>query len=273
MIASLQITTAWKNRSLLAQAFYTSPFKVADITEDPAAGILQLMLMNTSPGILEGDQYKMDIKVGAGSMLHLQTQSYQRIFTMQQGARQIMEVTIDNHASFIFLPHPTVPHKGSVFTAENTICLSAGATLLWSEIITCGRKGCGEIFSFSKYHSRTNIYRNGKIVLKENILLEPAKTPVHSIGQWESYTHQASLVYLHEETDMAAVITALHQLLASVPGICYGISQAPVNGLLVRMLGHSAEPLHDLCKQLYAFISRWQVAVKVNEPKTSLHAC
>src|SRR5450432_1989758 len=159
MIAKLQIETAWKKtKTVLKRAYYTPPFKVADITEDTTAGMLQLMLMNVSPGILDRDNYRIELKIGENSSLQLHTQSYQRIFTMKANAFQSMNVLLEKNACFFFLPHPTVPHKESNFTAENTILLSEGAELLWGEIVTCGRKGCAEVFSFSTYHNLTKIY-------------------------------------------------------------------------------------------------------------------
>ena len=255
MIASLQIETARKQTSFLKHAYYTPPFKVANITEDTSAEKLELMLMNASPGILDGDEYKLELKIGAGSSLHLHTQSYQRLFTMKGSAQQLMNVWLEENASFIFLPHPAVPHKNSVFTGENNIFLTNGCELLWGEILTCGRKGCGEVFSFSKYHNRTTIYYNGKLVIKENLLVRPAITKMEKMGQWEGFTHQASLIYWNETINIHSFISLLRELLKEQPDIAAGISSLPANGLLVRVLGNKAEKLHELFKEIALFIS------------------
>ena len=60
MKARLHIQTAVRNGiTCLKQSFYTPPFKVANITEDKQAGPLHLMLMCSSPGILDGDDYQL----------------------------------------------------------------------------------------------------------------------------------------------------------------------------------------------------------------------
>lgn len=43
-----------KGCSFLKEVYFTTPFKVADITEDKTQHALQLMLMSSSPGILDG---------------------------------------------------------------------------------------------------------------------------------------------------------------------------------------------------------------------------
>ncbi|MEP6746171.1 MAG: urease accessory protein UreD [Bacteroidota bacterium] len=275
MIAKLQIETSWKDRSVLKHAFYTPPFKVADITEDFSPGVLQLTLMNVSPGILDGDDYRLEINVGENSSLRLHTQSYQRLFTMQSSAFQLMNVHLEKNSSFFFLPHPTVPHKESNFKAENNIFLSAGCELLWGEILTCGRKGCGEVFSFTQYHSLTKIYFNGKLVVKENLLLRPATAQLQMFGQWEGYTHQASLIYWNEKIVMQSLMTSLHDLLKAMPGLCLGISLLPINGLLIRVLGNSAEKIFDLFKEIVDFIYQQKLGAetKVENDKAVVHAC
>ena len=175
MIAKLHIQTAQTNGvTFLKGCYFTTPLKVANITEDKKGATLRLMLTSSSPGILDGDDYQLKIDVAEGCSLQLHTQSYQRWFTMKQQAVQQMEVTLGENSAFCFIPHPVVPHESSNFTARNKIYLTNNCSLIIGEILTCGRKLSGEVFTFSKYHSVTEIFTNGKLVIKENLLLQPA---------------------------------------------------------------------------------------------------
>jgi urease accessory protein len=253
--ATVTIETALRgSMSFLKSCFCTPPFKVLDITQDSRKNILHLMLMSASPGVLDGDGYHFKIRVAAECSLQLHTQSYQRLFQMQNGALQQMEVVLEEGASFHFLPHPTVPHRRASFTAINTVQLCRQCRLVWGEVLTCGRKGSGEAFTFSKYHSRTTIYMQGRLVVKENLLLQPSVTDVAGIGQWEGYTHQASLLYLQEEISVPEVIASLHEWLQQQEGICFGITALPVSGVVVRILGNKGETLHCCLQQLAALL-------------------
>jgi urease accessory protein len=207
MNSSLNITVAEKNgRTYLKNSFCTHPFKIGNITEDKSKGLLKLMIMSSSPGVLDGDCYNINIYLEEEAQLQVTTQGYQRIFTMRGEAKQALKVHLDNGGSFHYLPHPTVPHKLSNFKSTNDIYLKTEHDLLWSEIITCGRKLCNEYFVFTAYQNRTDIYVNDKLALRENILLQPLLRPLTSIGQLEGYTHQSSLLVINDKADIHALI-------------------------------------------------------------------
>lgn len=253
MISHLHIQTAERNGiSYLKQSYYTPPFKVANITEDKKAGPLHLMLMCSSPGILDGDDYQLKINIEENAHLHLHTQSYQRLFNMKHGARQKQEVYLQKNASLIYIPHPAVPHRQSIFSSYNKIYLQQNNLLIWGELLTCGRKLTGEHFDFIKYHSITDIYINGKLVIKENWLVQPGITDMQVIGQWEGYTHQASLIII--KPDALQYYDTLYQFLLQQPQITFGISTLPHNGLIVRILGYKAEQLFNCLNRIAAMI-------------------
>ncbi len=256
MISTVQIQVAVNaGITFLKDVYCTTPFKVANITEDKKSKELQLMLMSSSPGILDGDEYQLKIDLPAGSCVRLQTQSYQRLFNMKQSATQSLDVQMAKGCSFCFLPHPTVPHKNSVYTGTNKFYLSDGCTLIFGEILTCGRKLNGEVFSFSKYHNLTEVFINNKLVVKENLLIEPATINLHAIGQLEGFTHQASLIYFCEKLSVKELRKDISELLANEGEIAFGISELPVTGLVVRLLGQKAEQLHN-CLQMITEILR-----------------
>src|SRR3954462_1531231 len=106
MNAKLHIQVADRNgSSYLKHVYFTTPFKVANITEDKTEPKLDIMLMSSSPGVLDGDVYEMKIEVEKNCALQLHTQAYQRLFTMKHGAAQQLNVHLADNSSFIYLPH------------------------------------------------------------------------------------------------------------------------------------------------------------------------
>ena len=249
MISHLNIQTALHGDiTYLEKSYCTQPFKVANITEDKTAETLRLMVMSSSPGILDGDEYQWKINISKQSSLHLQTQSFQRLFTMKQGATQSTEVHQQAGSSFCFLPHPVVPHEASSFVTKNKIFLADNCSLVWGEVLTCGRKLNGEVFKFSKYHSVTEVFINNKLVIKENLLINPSIVDVNAIGQLEGYTHQATFIFLKENIPVNDLIKNISNFLSTESEIVFGISAAPVSGFILRLLGQKAEQLHACLK-------------------------
>ncbi len=260
--AAVHIETALRaGRTVVSRSFCDAPFKIADVTEDKRSAALRLMLMCSSPGVLDSDEYNFNIRLAQGTSLALQTQSYQRIFQMKAGASQGMNVQLESGASFVYLPHPSVPHKDAVFKNRNRIHLADDCTLVWGEIISCGRKLNDEVFAFTSYHSLTEIFLHGKLVVKENLFIEPMKMNVGGIGQMEGYTHQATFIYLNEKMIANEWADEAFQFLEVQENICFGISALPVKGLIVRLLGHKAEQLFQLLNRLHALIEAFDHSI------------
>jgi urease accessory protein len=245
MNAKIQIQTHFSNGiTHLGTTYFTSPFKVANITENKQSNWLQLMIMNSSPGILDGDDYEFLIEIDKGSCLHLHSQSYQRLFQMKTGAFQHSVIRLGENCSFTYIPLPCVPHKQSTFKSTNKIFLSANCNLIWGEVLTCGRKLNGEVFCFSAYHTITTIYKEDKLILKENLLMQPSRVDPKSIGQLEGFTHQASFIYFPADNLDSESIDQIYSWLTNQNDIEFGISQAAGGGMVVRMLGYGAELLY-----------------------------
>jgi urease accessory protein len=158
-----------------------------------------------------------------------------------------------------------VPHEHSIFSAVNNIYIDEDCRLVWGEILTCGRKLNGEIFLLSKYHNRTAIYLHQKLVIKENLLIQPELINPDTIGQLEGHTHQASFIYLDANTDCTERSNTVYEYLELQKGIAFGVTAAPVNGLIIRLHGNKAEQLYECLKA----ISRLLAGAK---KKTFIHA-
>lgn len=265
MKAKLHIQAALRNgKTYLKQGYSSPPFKIANITEDKKGPALQLMLMSSSPGILDGDEYEIKVEVEDNCSLLLLTQSYQRLFNMKVGAMQTTIVSIGEKATFIYIPHPAVPHHESVFMSKNNIHLKNSSQLIWGEILTCGRKLNGEVFQLSKYHSLTEIYLNQKLIIKENLLIQPSFINPSYTGQLENYTHQASLIVLDESINTTIIKEEIATLLSEINEIDFGVTNAPANGIIVRILGNKAEQLFQLLLSISSLIRNQ------NKPVTSI---
>jgi urease accessory protein len=257
LTANLHIETALGNeRTILKKSFCTAPFKIADITEDKRQDKLSIMLMSSSPGILDDDEFYLEIDVAKRCNLELQTQSYQRLFQMKQGARQFLNVYMKEDSSFVYIAHPLVPHENSIFFTANKILMDESSSLTWGEVISCGRSHNGEIFKFSSYQSITEVFYKDKLVVKENILMKPTETDLRGIGQLEGYTHQASLIFIDKAKNINNKTEAVLRQLQQQENIEFGMSSLPVNGMIIRVLGYKAEQLFDLLKSISCVLSK-----------------
>lgn len=250
MISKVRIETHDKSGvTQLKSAFFTTPFKVVDIREDKKNTLLELILMSSSPGILDEDELYFDYLLLENSKLEMTSQSFQRLFTMEKKATQITNVTLKANASFFYLPQPCVPHKASNFKSTNHIYLEKNTTLVWGEILTCGRKIKNEIFEFTNYQNITKVYKENKLILFENLYLNPQESNPMNVGQFEGYTHQLSLIFLNDSAEINILKTKIYNYLQTTDGL-FGVSETPTNGLIVKILHFKAEKLMQWMKVL-----------------------
>ena len=262
--AMLHIETVLQNgKTTLKKSFCATPFKIADITEDRNEKALKLMMMCSSPGVLDGDEYNFQVDVAEDCCVKMETQSFQRIFQMTTGASQRMTVSMSTGSSFTYLPHPLVPHRSSIFDSRNKIYMDESCSLIWGEVMSCGRGLNKEVFEFSSYHSVTEIFIQDELVVKENLLVKPKEMKLNGISYYEGYTHQATLLYLHESACNEELKKKLICEMELEQNISFGISSLAVSGVVVRVLGHKAEQLFLLLRRLSLLIeSSTDVTVK-----------
>ncbi len=253
MNSRVLITTSERNEiTYLKESYASTPFKIADVREDKNQACLDIMLMSSSPGMLSSDDYKIEIDISENCSLSLKTQSYQRLFSMKNEAKMNMRIRLSENAFFEFIPHPTVPHKDAHVSILNDIQMSSGSSVIWSDIITCGRKLNKEQFVYNHFENRTTFTFGEEIVVNELTLFRPQQKSPTGFGQLESFSHVASVYFLGECLNAKKVKRRIDELMVDKRELCVASSCAPFNGVVVKMLADKAEYLYaeivEMCR-------------------------
>jgi len=255
MVNKLQIKAAVKQgRTILEDCFFTQPFRVANISEDRKDPALYLMVMSSSPGLLDQDEYAIEVDVQSGAELVLQSQAYQRIFKMKGSASINQQVSLAENATLYYVPHPVVPHKGSTLISQTSIYLRENAALMFADILTCGRKLSGESFEYSSFRNRVELFYRSKLIYKDNIVIEPKQANISAIGQLEGFSHQAGFLIADTSERLHMILEPLYDLLKSESLVSFGITRAHNNLIAGRILGNGGERLYQLLKRMEALV-------------------
>lgn len=247
MECRLDIVAGYKEgKSYVKNLYVGKPFRVVSVGQRKTDNKLYQMMMTSSPGILDGDEYVLNIDVEDNAALQLQSQSYQRLFNMADEATQQLTINIHDNSSFAYVPHPVVPHENSNFKSKASLTIGDQSQLIISEIITCGRKHSGEVFKMKCFQNLTEIYHNNKLVVKDNILIQPELIPIESIGILENYTHQGSLIFYSTKTDVEKdeLVNNLFEVSKNHTNIEVGISVLDDNGFVIRALSQGGEAMY-----------------------------
>lgn len=239
----------------MKDVFVSVPFRVVPVGQTKSSRCAYLMVMSSSPGILNGDHYHIDVKVEKNARLQLQSQSYQRLFNMDGEASQLMNVVLEDHSAFSYVPHPVVPHTNSTFKSIAKVDIGRDCEFLMSEIITCGRKHHGEVFRFKHFQNLIEVRHQNQILLKDKVMLEPGLIDLGAIGQLEGFTHQGTFIYINTKMrPVADLIEMLHEKLQAEDGLEFGISKMQGDGFVLRCLGHGGEQIYDSFQRIQDII-------------------
>lgn len=244
-----------QGRSFLRSLYVSPPFRVVSVGQLSKDSALYLMQMSTSPGVLSGDKYTIDISVEDGACLQMQSQSYQRLYDMDDKAEQTITINVGEKAHFSQVAHPLVPHRNSSFSSLTEVVLGEGSSFLQSEIITCGRKHHGEQFEFRHFSNSVRVKALGVLRLQDKVWLDPQTMPLMELGLLEGYTHQGTLVYQStEQVDVTQYVEDINNLLETIEYLHFGISQTAYAGFVIRALGAAGETLYEAFKQVQAYL-------------------
>ena len=235
--------------TVLKESYHNAPYKVRHFGTANTKKHLEMIIMSSSPGIMDGDKLLIDVHVRKSAELKLVTQSYNKLHPMRLGATQHTQVQLDGDSIFYYVPHPLTPFKDSIFKTTNAFHLADDATLIFGDIIGAGRIFMDEAFVFTKLHTITDIYRNGQLIYKDNQCLLPKEQPVQDMLFFENHTHQGAFIYSGPFAD--AMKEEMDEILTvEYEDVEFGFTKCAENTILLRAVADNGELLYNFFNML-----------------------
>jgi len=242
-----------EGKSILVERYHESPLKITKTFGEPATNGLKVYMMDVSPGLMDGDHYKVTIGLEKHSHLIVTNQSFAKVHpAVGDGAKTDYHFSIGENAILEYMPEPTIPYKDSILHASTTFHLEAGASLLYCDITTPGRTHRDEKFQFKQFSTTTEVNRNGKRIAYDHYQLIPTIHRHQVVGALEHYTHQAVFwIFSSQANDI--LLQLIRELFPSLveSRILAGASLASEQGIIVRMLGLSVWELQQACDHIW----------------------
>ena len=206
-------------------------------------------IVSSSGGILQGDKYMIDIILEKNALAHITTQGATRVYGMNvSNAIQVINVSLDDGAYLEFIPDQIIPYKNSRFYQEINFKVHDNATMIYSEIISPGRIGMGEIFDYEICYLRS-IGKNHKDELRftDYTKIEPKKMNLQDFGVLGQKQIMATVYILAKRNDIEKIIQTLESEIKNSSEIEFGWStMTKENGILLRILGNTTRDVIQL---------------------------
>ena len=208
-------------------------------------------IVSSSGGILQGDKYMIDIILEKNALAHITTQGATRVYGMNvSNAIQVVNVSLDDGAYLEFIPDQIIPYKNSRFYQKINFKVHDNATMIYSEIISPGRIGMGEIFDYEICYLRS-IGKNHKDELRftDYTKIEPKKMKLQDFGVLEQKQIMATMYILAKTNDVEKISQTLENGIKNSSEVEFGWStMTKENGILLRILGNTTR---DVIRLVY----------------------
>lgn len=248
-------------RSVLHDLYRVAPLLVQQaLYFDEAMPELPICpIISVGGGILQGDRYKIDIRVGQGACAQVTTQSASRVHQMDANyASQHQTVTLESGAYLEYLPDFTILYRNARFINQTDIVVAEDATLLYGEMILAGRKHhhVDERFGFDLLSMGVAVRRpDGRKLFAEKLLVEKGDAEIDSPAVMKGFDAFANIVCL-TPPDVAARIRARCEthFPDDAPRAVSGVCRLPNDaGLMLRAAGVES---YDVRREVRRF---WQI--------------
>jgi urease accessory protein len=256
----------------LVHKYHASPLKIAKTfryeneTLTPGAHPteqLGVYMMDCSPGLMSGDHYEINVRLGEGARVFLTNQSFTKVHPSQpdHGSTQRQTLHLEADALLEYIPEPLMLYKDASLSAEMEVHLTPGAAFIFSDVICPGRTQRGEIFQYARYTNRMKVWCDNELIFYQNQRIEPQMMQLTAPGCWEKETHLGNLYIFSDrlrQHHLEGILESLNKL--EGVDVRVGASLTHKYGLVVSVMGRHAWELqitltkawHELRRSLFA---------------------
>ncbi|MHA6485061.1 urease accessory protein UreD [Paenibacillus sp. strain BS8-2] len=236
--------------------YHTAPVKIAKAFA--VHNQLAVIVMDVSPGMLEGDRYEMDWHACEGTHVMITNQSFLKVHPCALGgsASFNQRFVLEEHAVVEHMPEPVMLYRNAAFAGRTTVQLASGAIWMQADVLCPGRGLRGEKFLYREYDNRLTVYAGEELIYNQRQWIKPESQHLQSPGGWEEMTHWAYF-FVFSDTVNASFVEKLQAVLEQYRGpeshpVEAAASATYKYGVVVSACSTAAWPLQELMRLIWA---------------------
>lgn len=244
-------------RSVARDIFFEQALKVIRPIYLNGSNIPTFYIVNVGGGYLDGDRYRLNVKVKENAATTLTSQGATKIYkTLKDHVEQYQTFTIEDNAYMEYVGDPIIAYKDAKFYQHNQYHLAKTGAMFYTDILTPGYSPDEAHFTYDYLHLLNEIFVDGELVVYDNLLLDPNKNRVDALGYMEGYSHLGSCYFIHPDANKETV-EELYEIMAPYAkqeDCRIGITELATHGISIRILAHQTDLilviLNDVQQQL-----------------------
>lgn len=213
-------------------------------------------LINTSPGLLAGDELNLSLQLAPNTSLYLTDQAATKVHPMPASDTKAVvnyQITVDRNSCLELVPEPVILYADSILEQEFAIKCHATAKIFLSEIIIPGRIATGEYYDFNYYFNRLQVTDLvGKLLLADAVNLLGKNNQFKNDRLFTSLPIIGNAIALLPNTNLELLTEQIENVkLADCQNLEIATTTSPGNnGILIRALSSKTVEL----KKYFAYV-------------------
>ena len=240
-------------RSVARDIFFEKALKVIRPIYLNGSDIPTFYIVNVGGGYLDGDRYKLDVRVQENAAVTLTSQGATKIYkTLKDHVEQYQNFHIEDNAYLEYVGDPIIAYKDANFYQHNQFHLAQTGAMFYTDILTPGYSPDERHFTYDSLHLLNEIFVDDELVVFDNMLLDPSKNKVDALGYMEGYTHLGSCYFIHPDITKQT-IDELYEVMKPflTDNQCrIGITELATHGLAIRILAQQTDLIEDILKEV-----------------------
>lgn len=134
------------------------------------------ILSSGGPNV-DGDRYRQHISLGPSASAYISTAAATKVAQMRHNYSSLnLKIELSEGAYLEYLPEPVIPCRHSRYNSHTLLTIHPEATLLYADIVLCGRKHHGESFDYDIFCASFRAFRpSGEELFAESQIHEPRR--------------------------------------------------------------------------------------------------
>ncbi|HZV34132.1 MAG TPA: urease accessory protein UreD [Verrucomicrobiae bacterium] len=213
---------------------------------------------NYGGGLVAGDEINVTIELDASTRCYFATQASTKVYrnTNRLPCGHTLTAKLGRESLLVLAPDPVQAFAGSHYYQHQEFYLERGAGLVLVDWLSSGRAERGERWAFERYESRNEIFVEGRRLVMDSLLLDPADGAIEGKYRMGRFNCLAMMVIIGGELrKIAAELLARFSKLPVRRGAALICSASPMgDGLLIRIAGEHFEEVRKEINQSLDFL-------------------
>jgi urease accessory protein len=243
------------DRSVVTRAVATSPLRL--LTPRNHGHGAWIYSATYGGGLVGGDAIRLHVSVEPDAVTLLTTQASTKVYRSQRETTSELHAVVAPGALFANLPDPTVCFASATYRQRQRLHLHPGASLVFMDWLSCGRRASDERWQFDSYKTRLDVFQDGRLVILDALTLDPGAGSIGDrIGRFNvlcTIVLIGPLVAAHAAHVLSHVASLPVQKRSGLLVSASPIARAD-DGCLVRIAGISMEAVSAAAREYLRFV-------------------